>query len=270
MRKCLGGYVLITVLLNFTASAADLRLFFSTQDPVGGGHPALPIIVAPGPLNVAAAAGNSLLTPPELSSGQNPVVTEEGTQLHLWATGTLGDSDPHIWNGIGIRIEIDGPATLSFGGGLNVISPTTFRRWESGSDFNPMADFPSGAPANFNFVAVTRQGLSLPPLNDGWDNGENAVYLGYLNFDSNAGRSEIRLAVDNSGISRQGGDVENDQVYFGFGDEPLRGNDFGQSSRLADAIILPEPTSIGLALIVTMSIVRRRRSHASYLLEQTS
>lgn len=257
MKRILATLAGLSMLAG-AASAADLRLFFSTDNPVGGGHPALPAPGSNGAMNVAAAAGNNLLTPGELGSQTNPALAAAGGRLHLWGTGTLGDPDPNVWNGIGVQIAITGGAGVGItaGGGLNVTSPTTFRRWETGSDFDP-----TGSPARFNFIAVTRAGLNLPPLGDGWDNGDNAVYLGYIDLSGNTGatNAEIRLTVDAAGISRQGGDVANDRVFFGFGDAGLRGDAFGQGSSVADATVtaVPEPASMLLVGLAALALRRR-------------
>lgn len=232
------------------ASAANLRIFLSASEPVGNGHPALPSPDGNGAMNVAAASGNPLLSPDELNTQVNPDGGLLGSRMHIWATGDLGDPDPNVWNGIAFQIQINGSAQIVGGGGLNVTSPTIFRRWETGSDLNPL-----GTPARFNFIAVTRAGLNLPPLGDGWDNGANAVYLGYLDF--GPGDGELFLSVDAAGISRQGGGPDTDRVFFGWGDEPLRGDDFGQISRVPDAVFTPEPASAFL-LLCGFAVLRRR------------
>ncbi|MBL8877932.1 MAG: PEP-CTERM sorting domain-containing protein [Phycisphaerales bacterium] len=245
-------------MLAGAASAANLRLFFSAGDPVGPGHNPLPVPAANGAMNVAAQAAVPLLTPGELGSSTNPALTPAGGRLHLWGTGDLGDPDPNVWNGIGVRIAISGGAGVGItaGGGLNVTGPTTARRWETGSDFNP-----TGSPARYNFIAVTRAGLQLPALTDGWGNNDNAVYLGYIDLSGNTGATaaEVRLVVDDAGISRQSGDVTTDRVFFGFGDDGLRGDAFGQSSTVADATVaaVPEPASMLLVGLAALALRRR-------------
>lgn len=236
---------------------ADIRLFFSAHDPIGVGHNPFPIIIAPGPTNVPAQSGNPLLSPPELVTHENPILGDGAFRLHLWVTGTLGDPDPYVWNEIAIRLQIDGPAEIAFGSGLNVTSPTPMRRWDSDSDMNPMPNSPAGAPANLHFTAVARQGSQLPPLSDGWDNGSTAVYLGWFDFFSHGARSELRLAIDNGGISRRNGDVNTDQIYFGWGDDALPGDAIGEASRLPDAMIVPEP--VGAAILAGASLLLARR-----------
>jgi len=257
MKRILATLAGLSMLAG-AASAANLRLFFSTDDPIDVGHNPLPVPAANGAMNVAAQTSNALASPSELASSSNAALTPAGGRLHLWGTGDLGDPDPNVWNGIGVRIGITGGAGVGItaGGGLNVTSPTTLRRWETGSDFNP-----TGSPARYNFIAVTRAGLNLPPLGDGWDNGSNAVYLGYIDLSGNTGATaaEVRLSVDDAGISRQGGDVNVDRVFFGFGDAGLRGDAFGQSSTGADATVaaVPEPASMLLVGLAALALRRR-------------
>lgn len=256
MKRILATLVGLSMLAG-AASAANLRLFFSPDNPVGGGHNPLPAPAGNGAMNVAAQAGNPLLSPSELGSQTNPTLPAAGGRLHIWGTGDLGDPDPNVWNGIGIRIQISGGAgvVITGGGGLNVTSPTTLRRWETGSDFNPVGD------SRYNFIAVTRAGLNLPPLDDGWDNGSNAVYMGYIDLSGNTGTeaAEVRFVVDTAGITRQGGSPNVDRVFFGWGDPALRGDNFLQASRDADAFVAPIPEPASMLLVGLAALALRRR-----------
>ncbi|MGE0480738.1 MAG: hypothetical protein AB7Q17_09725 [Phycisphaerae bacterium] len=225
------------------ANAADLRLFFSSDDPFAGTGRTPPTL----PGNVAGAAGMALNSP----TVSNPVLTNAGGRLHMWGTGTLGDPDPNVWNGVAINIVIAGPATITGGGGLNITSPTLLRRWETGSDLTP---------PTFNFIAVTRAGLQLPPIGDGFDDGADSVYLGYVDvIGGGAGASELRFQVGNAGISRSGGDVNTDMVFFGADNQGLRGDAFGQTSTEADATIQAIPEPAGLLLLGLAGLALRRR-----------
>ncbi|MBL8877930.1 MAG: PEP-CTERM sorting domain-containing protein [Phycisphaerales bacterium] len=198
---------------------------------------------------MATTSGVPLLSPPELALQAIPYLPVDGGRLHLWGTGSLGTPDPFVWNGIGIRVAIEGPGQVTAGGGLNVTSPVSARRWETGSDFDP-----TGSPARWNFISVTRAGLQLPARNDGWDNGLDAVYLGYIDLAGNGGYSQIFLSEDDAGISRQGGSPTEDHVYFGWGNEP---RDF-PPYWLPDAVIVPEPASALLLAASGLVLARRR------------
>lgn len=245
MKRILFGLLLVPAA---AASAADLRLFFSVDDPVGPGHAPLPAPASGGVMSAAASPGMPLLSPSELSTQAIPQLPATGGRLHLWGTGSLGDPDPYVWNGIGIQVTFSGAAQVSAGGGLNVTSPTSFQRWETGSDFNPV-----GTPSRWNFIAVTRSGLQLPAMNDGWDNGSDAVYLGYIDLVGDGQRNEVYLSADSAGISRQGGNSHDDHVYFGW----LPDNDF-PPYQSPEAIIVPEPASL-FALFAGGLFIKRRR-----------
>lgn len=228
------------------SNAADLRLFFSANDPVGGGHAPLPNPASNGAINVTATPGIPLLSPPELATQTIAELPSAGGRLHLWGTGSLGITDPYVWNGIGVRVAIEGSAQVVAGGGLNVVAPPSSRRWETGSDFNP-----TGSPVRWNFISVTRAGLQLPTADDGWDNGFDAVYLGYIDLIGNSGYSRIFMSEDDAGISRQGGSPT-DNVYFGW----LPDTDFPPYQQ-PEAVVVPEPGVLTLLCVCCM-ISRKR------------
>lgn len=244
----------IAQLIAAAAVAEDVRLFFSTDDPIGAGHPPLPVPAGNGAMNVAAATGNPLRTPPEFTERRNAELPPGVGRLHLWL---MGDPEiDNVWNRINVDVRISGPATIRGGGGLNVTTPTQYRRWETLSDFNP-----NGNPARWDFIAALGAGARMPPLYDGWDSGIDAVYLGYIDVDDHGARSEIRLALGPSGITRRSGGVGS--VAFGWGDDPLQTNQFGASTTIADAIVgAPEPATVAMFVGVGMMISRRIRRHA--------
>lgn len=220
-----------------------LQLFFSSADPFAGTGRTAPSL----PGNVAGVVGSTLNTPP-LS---NPAI--DSGRLWIWGAGTLGDPDPSVWNGISVGVLIDGPAAITGGGMLNITSPSVLRRWETGSDLTP---------PTFNLIAVTRNGLQLPPVDDGFGDRVANVLLGYLDFEANGGASTVWFQVGTSGISGDCGGVSQPFVRFGVGDESLRGDDFGRTSTLPDAYIgVVEPSSAMLVLAGAAALghaVRRR------------
>jgi hypothetical protein len=241
MKKFLG--VALGALLVSTASANDLTIWFSPQDI--GVNP----VVGTGTSN---DVGQVL---PDPGTPINPVVDGSSTvRLHIW--GTAPRTPASTWNGIALDIQIDGPATIVGGGGLNVVSvddPTLYR-WELGSDL----DLPS-----LNFVSITGRGLKSPPDTlTGWtDRGgatadDDSTYLGYVDFLANGGTSSVYFAVGQAGITRQGGTTA-DNVFFGAGDAALHGNQFGQRSAVADATITPEPASLLLLGLAGLALRRR-------------
>lgn len=243
----------LALLVSGTAVAADLRLFFSTDDPLGSQHPPMPPPhAATNAINVTAQPGMPLESPEELTTQVSAVAIglNEVHRLHLWGTGSLGEPVPNIWDGIALRFVIDGPGAIVGGGMLNVTSPTSSRRWQSNSDFSVME-------GNVNLQGVVTAGLQLPVSGDGWDNGLDAVYLGYLDITGNGGMSDVFIQPGTSGITRRDGSQNEDNVYFGWdGPEP---SDF-PPFWLPDARIIPEPSGLALATIGLMLVVRGRRS----------
>ncbi|MBL8879633.1 MAG: hypothetical protein JNG88_10990 [Phycisphaerales bacterium] len=234
-----------------------LRLFFSLDNPVSAGHQPIPAPSGNHAANVVASPGNPLLSPSQLTTEQNIVApTAIGIhRYHLWANGSWrGEDRPSQWWALPLGFQIDGPAQIVNGAVLNITNPAGWRRWEttSGADFDP-----TGAPADWNLYAISRTGVVFPPLNDGWDNAVNAVYLGYLDIQGNGGYSELRLVVGQSGIARHGGNSDDDPIYFGFSDAPLRGNDYGEVTVLPE-IIIPEPNG-AYAFVLCLAVSRRRQ-----------
>ncbi|MGE0479661.1 MAG: hypothetical protein AB7Q17_04220 [Phycisphaerae bacterium] len=244
------GATLAAALLLGGAPAAHggtdclIQLFFSAADPFEGTGRTPPVL----PGNVVGMAGSRLNTPPLT----NPAI--DSGRLWIWATGPPGNPEPHNFDQLALVVSADGPATITGGGMLIITSPTPLRRWETGSDLTP---------PSFNLIAVTRAGVQLPPLGDGWDDGVASVLLGYLDFEANGGVSTVWFQVGSSGIDADCAHPGPAYVRFGVGDDRLRGWDFGQRSAHPDAYIgVPEPggiapTSCGALICLGMRRARR-------------
>lgn len=270
MKKFLAIFAGATMLAG-AASAANLRLYFSLDNPIPGGHTALP---APNgttnALNVTRAIGARLNVPGEKGTATNPCYelapgqTSATARFHLWAkpeidpTDDDGDGLPdntNRWNGIALGIQISGGGSLSDWAGLNVSAPSAARRWQTNSDFD-------GRDGGVNFVGVTTTGAQGPALDDGWDtgpglgDGNGDIYLGYVDVTGGYG-TEVRLTVGSAGITREGGSPATDDINFGWGDGAVRGNQFGSASVDADACITPEPASLVLLGLGALALRRR-------------
>ncbi|HRS29465.1 MAG TPA: PEP-CTERM sorting domain-containing protein, partial [Phycisphaerae bacterium] len=80
-----------------------------------------------------------------------------------------------------------------------------------------------------------------------------------FSYDGSDGPKNVFFAImDEGGVSRQGGDVEVDRIYFGL-DEPigLRGDDWGSASSLPDFTFAPEPASLILLSLAGLFLRRR-------------
>lgn len=275
MKKFLAIFAGATMLAG-AASAANLRLYFSLDNPIPAGHAALPAPNATtNALNVARVIGFPLNVPGEKGTATNPCYelatgqTSATARFHLWAKPDFGPDndgdgipDTNRWNGIALGIQISGGGSLSNWAGLNVNTPSAARRWQTNSDFD-------GRDGGVNFVGVTTTGAQGPALGDGWDTGEgydvdgdgvvdgNAdIYLGYIEVTGGFG-TEVRLTVGSAGITREGGTPADDSVNFGWGDAAVRGNQFGSASVDADACITPEPASLVLLGLGALALRRR-------------
>jgi hypothetical protein len=266
MKKFLAIFAGATILAG-AASAANLRLYFSLDNPIPAGHAPLPAPAADGPSNghalvVSRSIGARLNVPSEKGTATNPCYelapgqTSGTARFHLWAkVEPRDDGESNRWNGIALGINITGGGVLTEWTGLNVNAPSTARRWQTNSDFD-------GRNGTVNFVGVTTTGAQGPALDDGWDTGpsydggNDDVYMGYLEVTGGAG-TEIFLTVGTAGITREGGSPQVDDVNFGWGDGSVRGNQFGAASALADACITPEPASLLLIGLGALALRRR-------------
>lgn len=228
---------------------ADLRLYFAHAG-------------WDGPVNPNGQDGR-VGQPQPVPEQTNPLLPSFGGRLYLWGQ-TLNGSAGVVWNGLGLSVELDGPAQIVdwdlfglLGADPNHANP----QWDNGGDLvNRWTNVTLGQTAadggvrGMNMVAVGvngEYGVRGTPRDDGFitdDVLRGHVLLGYFDF-VGSGYTEIYLSVGNAGISRRSGNVTNDRVFFGFGDEGLRGDDFGPS-RLPDAYLIPEPaTALLLGLL---------------------
>ncbi len=256
MRKFLVAFAVLGM-FAMVANAADLTLFFGR------------------PQTVAATAD---FVPDSTLPYDQPALPGTYT-VGIWAQVALNEAGEalDVWNGIGLKIVGDDGVVISdllmdnfnHQQGLGVQ-----RRWETGSDFGPN----KGQPNDFLLVAVS-QGFGLGgwfprelglPTTDWWSYGTETPFnywLGNVTFsyDGSDGPKNVFFAimgeasgVHEGGVSRQGGDVEVDRIYFGL-DEPigLRGDDWGSASSLPDFTFAPEPASLILLSLAGLFLRRR-------------
>lgn len=244
MKAILATLALFS-LLSAVRAAPTLQLYFASTPLTVGGNPAALPLVPPAdpnanPPQFGRAVDGAAVSNPQITSGR----------LLIWATGTIGDPDANVWNGIAVNVLINGPAIITGGGSFNVrrTAAPAYRRWETGSDFTQ---------PTFNLIAVQGAGISFPVAADGFDNGTEKALLGYLDFASNGAASEVRFQIGNGGISQVPGNIA--FIIFGDDTQILRGNQFGATSILPDAYIgVPEPAG-HILLVLMLSVVLRRR-----------
>lgn len=227
---------------------AELRLYFALQG-------------WDGPVNPNGQDGRVGLPQP-VPEQTNPLLPSFGGRLYLWGQ-TLNGSAGVVWNGLGLNVELDGPAQIvdwdifgPLGADPNHANP----QWNNGGDLvNRWTAVTLGqAAANggvrgMNMVALGvngEYGVRGTPRDDGFITDEvlrGHVLLGYFDF-VGSGYTEIYLAAGNAGISRRNGNVAEDRVFFGFGDEG--------GPRRPDAYLVPEPGT-GVLLAVALLALRR-------------
>lgn len=225
MRKFVVGLMAVALLAG-VASAAPIHFYFSHQSSTAS-------------------------VPPEWTTQTN-LVSTAGTPVYLWARLTLGER----WVGIGMVYDQDITAGMmenpswGFGGAT--------KRWETGSDFDPVGPafvFPSGPPNNhIVLVAVAMPGLGGDANDPGYvvEGGTHLHYrVGWLT----PAALPMRMGIGLAGIARSGGTAGGDLVFFGFGDAGLPNNTFHGFSALPD--IVPEPASLMLLGLAALALRRR-------------
>lgn len=186
--------------------------------------------------------------PGEAQHQANATLTGGG-RLYLWAQALNGSAHV-VWDLIGLNIDVDGPAQLV---GREFFTPAwphpggdTIPRWDE--VHAGTCDAASAAQNGILFTALGglngAYGVRRAPRPDGFVTGDapgDHVLLGYVDVDyTGPGAASVWLEISNAGIAARS-PLFDTQVYFGFGDGGLEGNDFQQRSQIADALIVPEP-----------------------------
>lgn len=243
MKRFLGLVAGLGLALAASAASAqvELRVFFSTQ------------------------GWTTEQAPPGLAlNNTDPTVSSPG-RLYLWAQ-VLNGSAGAVWNGLGLNIDTDGPAQIT---GLTLYTPQwdnagdLISRWTSAFPGNPAPPTPEINGINMTAIGTLGEyGVRRAPRPDGFVNSTangGEVLLGYIDVVHTGGpdAGTVWLEVGQAGISRRGGNVTNDRVYFGFGDDGLLGNAFGSRSANPDARIIPEPASLLLLGLAGLALRRR-------------
>lgn len=244
IQFALAHLALATAVARAQLAHEDIRLYFSTE----GWTDARP---HPQP------------APAEALAERVPVTL--GSRLYLWAQALNGSSGL-VWNGIGLNLDLDGPARIT---ARRLLTPQwqnpdgeLVNRWTSAFLGQPAPPTPEINGMNMTAVGVNGEyGVRRRPRPDGFitdyvDGGH--VLLGYFDFEYDGPEPATAwLEVGNAGIMRR---VQGAQfrVYFGFGDDWIGGNDWGQRTALPDAYIVPEPGTAGMLLLAWLCAARRR------------
>jgi hypothetical protein len=211
--------VILAACLAAAASAESFRLFF---DSAGNG------------------GSNAGPHPGGLSYG-NPATLPGGSRLYIY--GQFLGNGPIGAGQVVERLNID--ITTDDGiitGALNFSGPgqddlTGDRRWDEAAP-NPVVN-PNQRTVSFTAYNVTHLGLENGSYHDLFDvqhddrNGFGDTLLGYVDIEG-SGNCGVWFSIGEGGIQIRGGGP-NDEIFFGFGDDPVRAGDIGRRSDLRDA-----------------------------------
>lgn len=231
--------IVVAFAMNGAAPAVEGRFWFSTSG-VGENQP---IQGTPGEYSGWTQGTNPRIDP----------AAQAATRLYLW--GTLDPFTGGYFNAVGLDVNVHltaGDVRLVDSRMYNYVLDIGARRWTSitQGDLSPqkLDDAFMVATGNWGFMEY------LPDLQ--YDPQTRSMLLGFIDLLMTPdARAAVFLGVGQGGC---GGAPPIPEVYFGWGDERLRGSAYGQESRLPDATIVPEPTSVCLLLIGGAGLLRRR------------
>jgi len=213
---------------NFDIDAFIYKLIASTADP--GCGPGKPMSSGEYGLRFFfSKTDHTAGTPKELLEQRNLTLDPgAGTaRAYLWCQ-PAGPTN-HWWHGLGFSLHTTGTAAIS---SFTMYNPS----WGVPHKFR--WDIVSGGPPaghyfNLNLVAMSSFGVAKPvtPQDPYTDPRSDSTLLGWVEF---TGRGAAYVGVGEMAIVRRAGDPEHDAIYFGFHDDPLRGDDIGGCSALPD------------------------------------
>ncbi len=163
---------------------------------------------------------------------------EPSTQrLYIWAE----PEDDDRWIAFSLYVDLIPDS------GAELVDPSEFRQilifglppmWNPGSDFDFVDDY-------YGAVAAML-GLGLDPSILPPDFGDSYI-LGTLTVHcTDCEATEVYLSVGDSGVVRQGASPGEDDIYFGWGDDPVASDDTHVLTDLPEAIVCaPVPPFVG-------------------------
>ncbi len=233
--------LILTALCSAAAAAQNTgRLFFDTAG--NGGNQSAP---HPGGLAMV-----------------NPALNGNGGRLYIyWQFGRPSGQGQNVL-GLNYNITTDSGTiarALNYQPTIDVISQPRWQNVPGNPAPNPAIN-PGGNSARFTAVNINQFGLkndaAAVALDQGYDDAaSNSTILGYV--DIVGGDGPVWITVDTLGIAIEGGSPA-DQIYMGFGDEPVpAGGSPGLRSRIPEANI-PEPATLML-LVLGSAVLGRSR-----------
>jgi hypothetical protein len=197
----------------------------------------------------------------------NPELGPGGGRLYIWAQiDPLPAPPAYYYLSVGYNIHTTGDVTITGYSAWNMTRyvQTQYEyvdRWAgfaTGAIQSPtrMMNYRGfGNPGSGNFGVRNR---NLFNSDDQFTNDDvtDATLLGWIDVAGNNGG--VFFEVGNATMARDGGGNK-EAVYFGFGDEGdgIKGDDVDRASSMADATIVPEPSSLLLLGLAGLALRRR-------------
>lgn len=196
-------------------------------------------------------------------TGVNPAIDAQAGAGRLYVWATLAQNELGVfYRGIGLDITFyprRGTVQLIDSRFYNYQSVFGPRRWEfveQGQRSAHKLDDMELFTGPFGYGLDHSSAVVLQDLQ--YDANTFSMLLGFLDLTMTPdARADVLFAVGGQGFVRQP-PTEEQIIYFGWGDEPLRTSDRGRESRLPDATIVPEPASAFLLLAAGALGLRRR------------
>ena len=158
-------------------------------------------------------------------------------RLYLWAEPEPSDT----WTGISMYLDFVVESSAELVHPSNIPQLLVFGvlpQWNPGSDFDFVGD------QYIALAAITEIGLNPDYIAPTF---EGAYRLGRVTIHClSCEATEVYLSVGASGIARSGALPGEDDIYFGWGDEPVASDDAHMFTELPEAIVcMPTPPTVG-------------------------
>ncbi len=204
--------------------------------------------------DLAGNGGNQSAPHPGGLAMTNPTVSSGGTRLYLY--WEFGRSEGQNILTLNYNVTTDAGViteALNYQPIIDIVSQPRWQNVPGNPAPNPAID-PGGNSARFTAHNINQFGLkndaAARVLDQGYDDGTNTTILGYVDVDA-PDFTAVWITVDSLGISPL------DQIYLGFGDEPLFPGIPDMRSRLPETFV-PEPATLVLLALASLALVRPR------------
>jgi hypothetical protein len=201
-------------------------------------------------------------TPAEYYAQANPQVDASAATVRLYIWGSLGAYDVYRAASLDVNVYAQAGSVALVGSDIyNFNSPDypTLWRW----DYIEQGSLTEHKLDNGLMLAINGWGWSYVAGDCGdvqYDPQTLSMLLGYVDLEmSPDAQAQIFFGVGGWGFASDN-DPGYTMIYFGWGDPAIRGDEppYGQETQFADAVIVPEPATLLLALS-PLALMRRRQ-----------